>query len=98
MREQWIDFHGELSITTQCRLAGVSRSTIYARKAPHHLVECNEDLLLKNLIDEKYTERPFYGSRRMREFLKTKGYIVNRKRVQRLMRDMNLAGMAPASV
>jgi hypothetical protein len=54
-----------------------------------------EDLLLCRLIDEEYTRRPFYGSRRMVVCLRRLGHIVNRKRVQRLMRTMGLAGMAP---
>jgi putative transposase len=53
------------------------------------------DLLLRALIDEEYTRRPFYGSRRMVVFLRARGYRINRKRVQRLMRDLGLAGMAP---
>ena len=39
--------------------------------------------------------RPFYGSRRMVVYLKEQGHAVNRKRVQRLMRVLGLAGMAP---
>jgi putative transposase len=54
-----------------------------------------EDLLLCRLIDEQYTRRPLYGSRRMVLYLRRHGHIVNRKRVQRLMRTMGLAGMAP---
>jgi len=42
------------------------------------------------LIDQQYMETPFYGSRRMREMLRGHGYIVNRKRVIRLMRQMGL--------
>jgi len=53
------------------------------------------DLLFQHLIDEEYTRHPFYGSRRMVVFLKVAGHIVNRKRVQGLMREMGLAGMAP---
>jgi len=53
------------------------------------------DLLLSRQIDEEYTRRPFYGSRKMVVFLKAVGHTVNRKRVQRLMREMGLAGMAP---
>ena len=44
---------------------------------------------------EEYTRHPFYGSRKMVIFLETVGHIVNRKRVQRLMQQMGLAGMAP---
>ena len=54
-----------------------------------------EDLRLCRLIDEEYTSRPFYGSRRMVVFLRGAGHVVNSKRVQRLMRSMGLAGMAP---
>lgn len=41
-------------------------------------------------IDKLYTEAPFYGSRRMTEALKRQGQHVNRKRIQRLMREMGL--------
>ena len=54
-----------------------------------------EDLLLCWLIDEEYTRWPFYGSRRMVVYLHRLGHTVNRKRMQRLMRTMGLAGMAP---
>lgn len=47
------------------------------------------------LIDEEYTSRLFYGRRRMAVFLRGRGHRVNRKRMQRLMREMDLAGMAP---
>ncbi|KKK50633.1 hypothetical protein LCGC14_3123040, partial [marine sediment metagenome] len=48
------------------------------------------NLELMHLIDEVYTKTPFYGSRRIREILKRRGYFVNRKRVQRLMRLMGI--------
>jgi putative transposase len=84
-------------LTRQCELAGVPRATVYRRldavSRPAH--EGEEDLKLRALIDEEYTNHPFYGSRRMVVFLRTCGHLVNRKRVQRLMREMGLAGMAP---
>ena len=62
-------------------------------KSRSRSIDC--DLLLSRLIDCEYTRHPFYGSRKMVIFLNTLGYTVNRKRVQRLMREMGLAGMAP---
>ena len=47
------------------------------------------------LIDEQYTVRPFYGSRRMTRWLIDHGEEVNRKRVQRLMRVMGLEALVP---
>ena len=93
IRQAWIDPEGDVSIFQQCILAGVSRVTYYARQEPKAVDE--SDLLYSRLIDEEYTRHPFYGSRRMVVFLAKAGYVVNRKRVQRLMRQMGLVGMAP---
>ncbi len=93
IRQGWIDPGDAVAVVRQCVLAGVSRATVHARQAARPVNE--GDLVVKRLIDEEYTRRPFYGSRKMRVFLKTAGYAVNRKRVQRLMREMGLAGMAP---
>jgi putative transposase len=92
-RQAWISPVGELAVVRQCALSGVSRATVYAHRRPA-AVDAS-DLLLSRLIDEEYTRHPFYGTRRMVLFLKTVEHLVNRKRVQRLMRQMCLAGMAP---
>jgi putative transposase len=93
MRQAWIDKRDAVAVVQQCVLAGVSRATVYAQQEPRLVDE--SDLLLNRLIDEEYTRHPFYGSRKMVVFLEKASYAVNRKRVQRLMRQMGLAGMAP---
>jgi putative transposase len=60
-----------LPVATQCVLAGVSRATVY-RHEPVAQVEA-DDLLLCRLIDDEYTSRPYYGSRRMVVFLRKQG-------------------------
>jgi putative transposase len=57
--------------------------------------ETAQNLELMRLIDEEYTRHPFYGSRKMRDWLRRQGYAVNRKRVRRLMRKMGLESVAP---
>jgi len=52
-------------------------------------------LLLLAAIDAEYTRHPFFGSRRMVVFLIGLGHFINRKRIQRLMGVLGLAGMAP---
>jgi putative transposase len=47
------------------------------------------------LLDEQYLETPFYGSRRMTVVLRQQGYPVNRKRVQRLMRQLGIEAIYP---
>jgi putative transposase len=93
IRQTWIDQGDAFSVIRQCVLAGISRATIYAQQKPGPVNENN--LLLSRLVDEEYTRHPFYGSRKMVVFLKVAGHKVNRKRVQGLMRQMGLAGMAP---
>ena len=93
-RLSWVAPGEALSVVRQCNLAAVARSTVYARSHPAAVVD-ESALLLCGLIDQEYTRHPFYGSRRMVVFLNNAGYAVNRKRVQRLMRQMGLAGMAP---
>ena len=51
--------------------------------------------MLCRLLDEQYLETPFYGSRRMTVWLQKQGYDVNRKRVQRLMRQLGLEALYP---
>ena len=92
-RREWIERDGDLAVSRQCVLAGVTRSWVYASRVGAVLDE--QDLALLELIDAQYTRRPFYGSRRMVVYLKEQGHAVNRKRVQRLMRMLGLAGMAP---
>ncbi len=92
-RRGWIERDGELAVSRQCALAGVARSWVYGAPTGEALGE--PDLMLLGLIDAQYTRRPFYGSRRMAVYLKEQGHAVNRKRVQRLMRVLGLAGMAP---
>lgn len=82
-----------MALTRQCELAGVNRSSVYA---PHLAAKPDEqELALLVLIDVEYTRRPFYGSRKIKIYLQNLGHKINRKRVQRLMAMLGLAGMAP---
>jgi putative transposase len=78
--------HPQFSITAQCVLLKVPRSTLYYQPQP----VSDDDLALMRRIDEIYMKWPFYGSRRMVAQLRGEGYDVNRKRVQRLMRLMGI--------
>jgi putative transposase len=80
-----------LSVRRQCELLGLSRSSLYYEPAG----ETPENLRMMRMIDEQYTARPFYGSRRMTRWLIEHGEEVNRKRVQRLMRTMGLEAIYP---
>lgn len=87
--------HSQLSITRQCQLLDLNRASYYASCHMSRNVEDDFNLMLMNLIDEEYTRHPFYGTRKMVVYLSNKGYQVNRKRVQRLMRKMGIQSVAP---
>lgn len=70
----------------QCELLGVARSSVYYEPEG----ESAYNLELMRRIDEQYTRTPFYGSRRMTEWLRRHGHEVNRKRVARLMEVMGI--------
>jgi len=80
-----------LSIRRQCELLGLSRSTLYYEAGE----ETEANLCLMRRIDELYLQRPYLGSRRMTLWLERAGHVVNRKRVQRLMRLMGLEALYP---
>src|SRR4051812_34466253 len=83
--------HPDISVRRQCELLGVNRSGLYYEP----LGESEENLRLMRLLDEQYTRTPFYGSRKMREWLITEGYAVNRKRISRLLALMGLEAAYP---
>jgi len=86
-----INKDNDLPITRQCELLSLHRSTVYYR--PQDVSE--RDLKLMRRIDEMHLKRPFYGSRRIRDWLQDEGHDINRKRVQRLMRQMGIRALYP---
>jgi putative transposase len=93
MSERRAQIHTEhtLSKRRRCELLDVAHSTAYYRPEARD----EEDLALMRLIDEIHLQWPFYGSRRIRDELQAREHNVNRKRVQRLMRQMGLQALYP---
>ena len=75
-----------LSLTRQCRLVSIARSSFYYEGKDESLF--NVQLLRR--IDEQCLETPFYGSRQMTRWLRRQEIWVSRKRVRRLMRRLGL--------
>jgi len=86
--------HPAVAISRQCELLDLQRSSYY-RDVRCPCQETEENLVLMRLIDEEYMRHPFYGTRKMCSYLRRQGYKVNRKRIQRLMRKMGIASIAP---
>ncbi len=80
-----------LPLGTQTDLLGISRRSLYYQPLPAP----PEEVAIKHRIDELYTAHPFYGSRKLTVLLEEHFAPINRKRVQRYMREMGIAGIAP---
>ena len=79
-----------LTLATQADLLSLNRTGLYYQPVPPSA----EEVALKHRIDEIYAEHPFYGSRKIVVALRPE-FNVNRKAVQRHMREMGIAGIAP---
>src|SRR6267378_3380905 len=75
-----------LSVSRQCALFGVVRSSFYYRPRP----ESAEELELLKRLDRIFTGHPVYGSRRLQVALLREGVSVGRRRIRRLMRKLGL--------
>src|SRR5580765_2373336 len=73
-KRAWIDPAATLSVSRQCELLGISRSSYYYQPA----TESPENLALMALIDREYTAHPFLGSRGLTAWLRGEGHRVNR--------------------
>jgi len=82
-----------LSVSRKCILMDISRSTLYYKAVEQK--PDSEELEIKKQMDKLHTKYPFMGSRSLRDQLRLKGYGINRKRVSRLMNEMNIHSTAP---
>ena len=78
--------HPKLSLSAQCRVLNISRSTLYYRPLP----ASEETLSVMKEIDKLFTKYPFFGSRQIAAWLARDGVKAGRHRVRRLMRLMGL--------
>lgn len=85
--------HPRLSLSRQCRILGLNRSSYYYRR------HCRKGRALENRekawISAEWCRRPFYGYRKIFQALEKHGHRVSAKRVRRLMVEMGLKALCP---
>jgi len=87
-----IERKGQLSQRKQCELLSIHRSGLYYKPKE----ESAMNLRLMNIIDRQYTATPFYGVPRMTDFINTHyDYRVNKKRIERLYKLMDIRAIGP---
>jgi putative transposase len=80
-----------ISIRSQCDLLEINRSSVYY----HPVGESTENLEIMRLVDEHHLDYPTHGVLQMQDFLLSKNYQVNEKRVRRLLRLMGITAIYP---
>ena len=90
-----IERNSEIKISRQCELLGLPRSSQYSLFSDISKIHSEDEDVMKK-IDKNYTDCPFYGSRRIKAaLLRYHSLIVNRKKIQRLMKIMGIYGQSP---
>ena len=80
-----LDSKEKISISKQCKLLNVNRNCFYYNPKP----ESVKNEKIAHLLKTQYEFTPFYGYRKMTIWLENKGFLVNEKRVRRLMKKIN---------
>ena len=92
-RKYLVESHEKLSLTKQTALLDISRTSIYKR--PTKGIS-DETVQLMHRIDRIHTDEPTWGYRTITAYLRNcYGVTINRKRVQRLMREMGIYALYP---
>ena len=86
-----IEPHDKLSITQQCQLLGLPRSTYYYQPQPFN----DEELALLRLMDEQYLKTPQYGARSYATWFQRQGIAVGRKKAAAMMATLGIISTAP---
>ena len=86
-----IEPHDKLSITQQCHLLGLPRSTYYYQPQPFN----DEELALLRLMDEQYLKTPQYGARSYATWFQRQGIAVGRKKAAAMMATLGIISTAP---
>lgn len=90
-RKEMIDITLKISVRRQCELLGLSRSSVYYEPVG----ESADNLKIMRTMDEHYLTHPSYGVLRMQDHLLSKGFLINEKKVRRLLRLMGQEAIYP---
>jgi transposase InsO family protein len=83
-----MQLEGNLDVVAACSLVGVSRAGLYRGYAEHEPRQA--ETALRDAIQRIVLDNRCYGYRRVAAELRQRGWVVNHKRVLRLMRQDNL--------
>jgi len=85
----------ELTIKKQCELLDVPRSTVYVKPVELTPEKIDFEEHIRRRLDYWHTMMPVLGNRKLTHLLKQDGISIGRKKVRRLMDEMNIRPIYP---
>jgi len=92
-RRTFIDTELPISLNRQCKLLHISKSTLYYE--PVKKFSSDEDIKLLNMVNDIYSEFPYYGTRRMLTALENEGFVVGRKLIKTIYEYLGIKAIYP---
>ena len=92
-RKTFIDTEHNLSLNKQCKVLNIAKSTLYYE--PVKKFSSDEDIKLLNMINDIYSEFPYYGTRRMLTALENEGFTVGRKLIKTIYTYLGIKALYP---
>ena len=90
-RRKLISESNQMSISKQCELLSISRSSLYYKPCATNTM----DITIMRIMDEMYLEDPTRGTRRYMDDLALKEIFIGRDKIRTLMRIMSIAAIYP---
>lgn len=92
-RKTFVDTRLDISLNKQCKLLNISKSTLYYE--PVKKFSSEDDIKLLNLVNDIYSELPYYGTRRMLTALDNEGFKVGRKLIKTIYEYLGIKALYP---
>ncbi|MEA3331966.1 MAG: IS3 family transposase [Campylobacterota bacterium] len=92
-RKSFVDTKLDISLNKQCKLLNISKSTLYYE--PVKKFSSDEDIKLLNMVNDIYSEFPYYGTRRMLTALENEGFNVGRKLIKTIYEYLGIKALYP---
>ena len=92
-RKTFVDAEHTISLNKQCKLLKIAKSTLYYE--PVKKFSSDEDIKLLNMVNDIYSEFPYYGTRRMLTALKKEGFIIGRKLIKSIYEYLGIKALYP---
>ncbi len=92
-RKTFVDSEHKLSLNKQCIALNISKSSLYY--IPVQKFSSDEDITLLNMVNDIYSEFPYYGTRRMLTALENEGFFVGRKLIKTIYQYLGIRAIYP---